>query len=239
VPYAVATEQFSGPLDLLLQLIEKEELDISKISLAKVTEDYLAHLNLIEERRPSEMADFLVVATRLLYLKSSLLLPEPELEQESGFDLETQLKIYRDFMAAAKLLDAKWKESGSLFMRERPYALERTVEFLPPPAVTAQALFEAFKQVIERIKPFSHLEESEMRRVVTLAEKMAELEKVIHERSSVAFHELIGQAQSKGEVVVSFLALLELVKQRAVHVEQEASFCDILIKKVQEKAANL
>ncbi|MEI7741019.1 MAG: segregation/condensation protein A [bacterium] len=231
VPYQFTHEHFSGPLELLLELIDKEKLDITKVSLAKVTEEYLAHLNSIEEKMPHEMADFLVVATRLLYLKSSLLLPDPELEAESGFDLETQLKIYRDFLAASKKLEQMWKKDGRLFAREKTFVLDEGPKFAPSNNSTAATLREAFAAVVARLKPFANLEETRVRRVVSLAEKMEQLERMIHERTTMAFHEYLSDAESKGDVVVSFLALLELVKQRVVHVEQEAAFCDILIKK--------
>ena len=120
-----------------------------------------------------------------------------------------------------------------MFAREKAYILDEGPKFAPSQNANQDALAEAFRAVVQRLKPFVNLEESRMRRVVSLAEKMEQLEKLIHERTTLAFHEYLGAAESKGEVVVSFLALLELVKQRIVHVEQEAHFCDILIKKAE------
>lgn len=212
-------------------MIGGEKLDITKISLAKVTEDFLSYLSEIEEKRPAEMADFLVIATKLLYIKSSLLLPEPEMPEEAGFDLETQLKIYRDFATAAKKVDAIWKKDAQLFMREKPYLVVEPSSFQAPANVTALALHAAFADVIRKLQLFVKLPETEIRRVISLADRMRELENLIRERSEFAFHEILEKAESKGDVVVSFIALLELVKQRVISVEQEASFCDIVVKR--------
>jgi len=103
--YKVQIEQFQGPLDLLLRLIEKEKLDITEVALSKVTEQYLKHLELIEESLPEDLADFLVIATKLLYIKSKALLPYLYPEDDDETDLAEQLKMYKLFLEAAKKLD--------------------------------------------------------------------------------------------------------------------------------------
>ncbi|MFH0928468.1 MAG: segregation/condensation protein A [bacterium] len=230
MPYQYQTETFSGPLDLLLRLIEKEELDITKVSLAEVTDSFLSYLLQLKEKNPTEVADFLVVATRLLYIKSSLLLPEPELELESGFDLETQLKIYKDFAAAASKVNEIWNSKARIFCRERPFKLETGPKFRPPEGLTKEVLRELFEVLLNKMRALTRLPEASLRKVVSLTEKVEELQNLIQKRRRLLFKDFLGPAESKQEVVVGFMALLELIRRQEVLAEQEAAFCDIVIK---------
>ncbi len=101
-------EQFTGPLDLLLSLIDGQKLNISELSLSNVTEQFLNHLDKIENKKPEELADFLVIATRLLFIKSNRLLPQFTLEEDEGPSLEDQLRVYRAFVEASKKLNKRW-----------------------------------------------------------------------------------------------------------------------------------
>ena len=113
-------EKFSGPLDLLLSLIDEEKLDINELAISEVTEQYLRYLEAMEEKRPEELADFLVMATRLLLLKSKNLLPQLETDEEEGPSLEEQLRLYKAFVEASKKLNKKWLEGRVANFRIEP-----------------------------------------------------------------------------------------------------------------------
>jgi segregation and condensation protein A len=215
--------------------VETEELDISSISLAKVTEEYLARIAVLEHRDAPEMADFLVVATKLLVLKSGLLLPELAVEAEPGFDLALQLRLYRDFLQGAKKIDALWKRDQRLYARVRPYVFSSAPKFLPPAEANTSVLADCFRLVINRLKPLLLLPETEMRRVVSLSERMHELEELLFAKKQLRFREFLGTESTKSDVIVSFLALLELVRARVLSVEQRESFNDITIHALTEE----
>src|SRR5437870_4122535 len=105
--FEVATEQFSGPLQLLLDIIEREELPITDVSLAKITEDYVNYLQ-IQKVPPEDLADFLVVASSLLLIKSRALLPQLQIDEEEGPDLASQLALYKEFVEMAKEIEKKY-----------------------------------------------------------------------------------------------------------------------------------
>lgn len=227
--YLVKLEKFEGPLDLLLQLIEQEELSITDVSLAKVTEDYLA-----ATRRavvdPEELADFLVVAAKLILIKSRVLLPTLELEEEGGPSLEDQLKLYREFIEASKAVEKMIRKKRFMFAREKPL-IERVPEFSPPLKLKAKHLKTAFLDVLRALEPLLTLPKAAIERVVSIQEKISHIRSMILDRVAVKFDEIIKGAKSKTEAVVSFLALLELVKQRAVEAKQEALFHEITVHK--------
>ena len=114
-------EQFEGPLDLLLQLIEDQKLEITNISLAQVTDQYIQYLNHAHDLRPEDLADFLVVAAKLLYLKSRALLPALRLDEEEADagELEKQLKIYKEYLDASKKIEQMIKAGHFAFAREK------------------------------------------------------------------------------------------------------------------------
>lgn len=225
--YEVALEQFSGPLQLLLELIEAEKLPITDVSLGTVTDDYLKHLN-THEVPAEELADFLVVATRLLLIKSRAILPQLQIEEEDAGDLAEQLRMYKQFVDAAEKIEAIFASGRVMFARERA-VIARQKEFLPPPSVTPTVLQDAFNAVLKRLEPFFALKQSSMERVVSVQERMKQLQDVFLSRAQLMFRDVVGGATSKVDVVVSFLALLELMKQRVVKAVQGDSFHDIMI----------
>ncbi len=239
--YEVALDQFSGPLQLLLELIEGEKLPITEVSLGKVTEDYLAYVN-THEVPAEELADFLVVATRLLLIKSRAILPQAVAEEEDAGNLTEQLRMYKRFVDAAEKLEAIYLSASVLFPRERS-VVPRRREFLPPPSVTPASLREAFRSLRKRLEPFFALKQTSLERVVSVQERMRQLRDAFVERSNMMFHDMIGAASSKVEIVVSFLALLELMKQRVLTAVQGESFAQIAIRRNGEaendNAANL
>ncbi|HBL39456.1 TPA: hypothetical protein DDZ10_02175 [Candidatus Uhrbacteria bacterium] len=229
--YNIETEAFSGPLQLLLELIEKEELAITDVSLGAVTGSYLKHFE-GGEVSSEHLADFLVVATWLLYLKSRELLPDIKAEEEEGAEgLAGQLRLYQIFMEAAKGIEEGYRMAASV--HGRPKAV------LPPPpapvwpeGLVPSSLESAFQGLLNILRPFLALRETSMERVRSVGERMEELRAMIGTRARLAWRDLTAGAKSKMEVVVSFLALLELVKQRAVQTKQARAFQDILIDRL-------
>lgn len=229
MPYLVKLEKFEGPLDLLLSLIEQEELSITDISLAKVTDGYLTILRSAKKIQPEELADFLVIAAKLILIKSRILLPGLEAEEE-GPSLEAQLKLYKDFVEASRVIDGMLKKKRFMFGRAKPF-IEQVPEFSPPPKITASTLQAAFMNVIKALEPIFNLPRAAVERAISIQEKIGHLRTMILDRVAVRFGEILKGTKSRTEAIVSFLALLELVKQRVVEVKQDALFHDITLHK--------
>ncbi len=231
--YEIKIEKFQGPLNLLLQLIEQEELDISEVSLAQVTDQYLTYLKQVEELNPEEVADFLVVAAKLLLIKSRLLLPSLNLGgEEEAKDLEEQLKMYKQYLEAGRGIARMWRQGHVAWVRPKPLVLKAEAAFTPPVGVTREVLTQAFERVLKAIEPIIKLPEVTLIRAISIQEKIVSLKELITDKVRLSWHTLVKGAQDKTEVVVSFLALLELIKQRHVVVEQPALFQDIAISRV-------
>ena len=229
--YAVKVDQFEGPLDLLLQLVEKNEVEISAISLGAVAEHFVTYVH-EQNVPPEELADFLVVASKLVYIKSKLLLPDFEdSEMEEGPDLETQLRQYQRFVAAAKRIDAMWVSGNMSFTRGAP-SVSRPTEhvFRPPQSINITVMLEAMRRVIARIEPIIRLPKASVRRAVSLHERIKDLMGRIRSHAGMTFKSFIHGTAEREDVVVSFLALLELIKQRFITVAQQHLFHDISIQ---------
>ncbi len=227
--YSIKVHTFEGPLELLLELLQKEELDIHEVSLAAVTEQYLGHLMSVAERRPDDLADFLVVAAKLLLLKSRVLLPTLEWQDDDGGDLEKQLRMYREYFEASKKIEAIIKEGHFTFPRARG-AAAIMAGFYPPQNVSAALLRDTFAEILTRLEPVVRLPSARLEQTVSIEEKIDSIRRTILERLRTNFKTLLKGAATRTEVIVSFLALLELVKQRVVAVRQADNFNDIEIE---------
>jgi segregation and condensation protein A len=228
--YAVRLEQFEGPLELLLQLIEKEKLDVTRVSLASVADQYLAYIAGQGEVPLSQLAQFLSVASRLILLKSRALLPLLEFteeEEESIEGLEWQLREYQKFRDASVRLGLLFAKPERACSRES--FLGAAVVFLPSPTVTADSLADAFRSVLGEIPLLEKLEEEEIKTVISLEEKMIELRGTLASRMETSFRQMTIDVADKIEIIVAFLAVLELVKQRFIRAEQGGSFQDIAL----------
>lgn len=227
--HELALDNFTGPLDLLLQLIEQKEMDITAVSLAAVTEQFLSYLQKIEERRPEELADFLVIATRLLLLKSYALLPYLYTEEEEGpQEFEAQLRMYKKYADATSLVSVQWEKSMVLYEKK---ALPVEVAFRPPQSMTTDTMREYFIEVLARLEPVARIPKAAYQKAVSLREKLATIHEAIEKNVMMHFSELVNSAEDRGDVVITFLAILELVKQQSVVVKQTNSFSDIIIEK--------
>lgn len=229
--YAVRLEQFEGPLELLLQLIERDRLDVTRVSLASVADQYLEYIAHQGEVPLSQLAQFLSVASRLLLLKSRALLPLLEFseeEEESIEDLEWQLCEYRKFRDASVGLGLLFARTERAVVRES--FLGADIVFLPDPEVTAASLATAFQSVLGEIPLLEKLDEEEIRHVISLEEKMLELRSTLASRMAVSFRQMTSDVSDKLEIIIAFLAILELVKQRFVRADQAGSFQDIALR---------
>jgi segregation and condensation protein A len=232
--FSVEQEEFFGPLGLLLELIDGQKLEITKVSLAKVADAFLRHID--ENNVPSdELADFLLVASRLIYLKSRELMPYLKIDEEdaAAAKLEDQLRVYQEFVAAAAKLEERYLTH---VMYRRPFVKQRSTltGFVPARNVSAASLHEAFKVVLKRLEPFFALQETSMERTKSVEERMDELKSVIAARANLRFRDVIAGAGSKVEIVVSFLALLELLRRKHIVATQEHHEADIVLNHVSD-----
>jgi segregation and condensation protein A len=229
--YNIKLEQFEGPLDLLTSLIEEQKLDITHLSLAKVADQYLEYINNKENITLDHLADFLTVASRLILIKSKALLPMLELSQEEEAeikDLEKQLVEYKKFKDISKRIGKMLGSHRISFSREGFVGVQ--VFFYPPQETNVFDLKKTFEKVLSEIPVVEKLEEEMVRDVITLEDKISHLQETLRERLEMNFSEITSGAKDKIEVIVSFLAMLELVKQRIINVEQNRLFEEIKMK---------
>jgi len=225
--FAVTTDKFEGPLDLLLNLIESEKLDICQISLSKITDSYINHIEKMEGSA-EEMADFLVIAAKLLYLKSKELLPGIENDED-----ETELaELERNLVEYAKYKKAADELSEILSKNYRSYSrkvkLDSVSCFEPPKSLSKDKLWQLFQGVLKKL-PDTPQEEKIEAVKLTLEDKRNELKNCL-KNGRVSFRHFMKKARSKVEMIVSFLALLEMIKKKEVRVEQKSNFEDLTIE---------
>lgn len=230
--YSIKVEQFSGPLDILLQLIEERKFDITKISLAEVTEQYFSRLQELESIAPEDLADFLVIATKLLLIKSQALLPYLHPEEDEGPDLESQLRVYRLFRDAGEQLQNLLKGRRFAYGRERVEYRTQDPWFAPPSQVNTMTLRQSFLEVLERLSPVVNLPKISLERTMTLKERLKTFQERLSNEAQLNFQQLIRESKNRSEVILNFLAILELVKQQVIMIEQEDHLSDITIRKL-------
>jgi segregation and condensation protein A len=236
--YRVQLEVFEGPLDLLLRLIEREELDITTVSLAKVTDQYVAYLRDLEKREVRDLADFLVVAAKLLLIKSLALLPRPRVlapeAEDIGDELVQQLIAYKRYKEVASLLREREQEGLRGFVRIAP--MPRAEPQLELGEVTIGDLLVAVQDALDAA-PALPAGEVVAAITVTIAEQQELIQKRLARGRRLRFRDVLSQAASRVEVIVTLLALLELIKRDAVDVWQEEPFGTIYIKRREPEEA--
>lgn len=234
--FQVKLEQFEGPLDLLFKLIENKKLDITTISLSKVTEDYLAHLKYFQETDPLNLANFLVIAARLILIKSRALLPFLTLTQEDEADikdLENKLELYRQFKESAGFLKQNLKNNQVSFSREYLSEKKKDFEFIPLANFQIENLQSSFRYILDEMVRLQApvLEKEMVKEIISIQDKIKEIQNRFAESLEKNFSEFV-QRKPKVEIIISFLAILELIKQRFIYVEQFELFGDIKIIKL-------
>ena len=247
--------QFSGPLEKLLELIEAQKMDVSEVSMTKVTDDFLKYLetlkssNLLnaaaEEMGLDSMrldlrvlADFISIASRLIFLKSKYLLPGLSLtdEEEADIkDLEDRLKRYQDLKPALKHLNMLWAERHTSY--SRPYFLGQgkglapgQTIFYPGKNLSIEGMQGALNRIFETIKTYELETETIKEKIITLEEKITEVFGRIQKEGDTHFRDLSGD-KSRGEMIVVFLAILHLAREQLILLEQIENFSDIMVRK--------
>ncbi|MFH1766811.1 MAG: segregation/condensation protein A [Patescibacteria group bacterium] len=231
--FATKQEAFSGPLGLLLELLNKKELEIKDVALASIANDFLEYLESFDV--PSEeLADFLLIATRLIYLKSRELMPFLEVDEEEEIvSLEDQLRLYRAFVEAADTLQEHFSSPDHLY--HRPFKKNVSDEqriFIAPSNVSQTDLHDSFLSLRKKLEPFFALQEASIERIKSVEERMNELQGAISSRTSISFKDIVNSGKSRPEIVVSFLALLELIRRQVVAARQITGKNDIIIEKI-------
>lgn len=228
MPFTIKAKDFEGPLDLLLDLIEKRKFFISDVSLAKVTDDFIAHLRQFESLPLGESAHFILVASTLLLIKSKSLLPQLNLtdeEQDDIHDLETRLKIYKRVKEASRHVQELFGKD-MIFPQSQSKRLEPV--FAPAPEFTLEKALISLQDLIKRLPKKEKLPEVTVKKVISLEEMIGNLTTRITTSLKMSFKDFAGEHRGdKVNFIVSFLAMLELVKQGIVHVTQESDFGDI------------
>lgn len=227
--YTFSTANFEGPLDLLLRLIEREELDVTTVALAHVADQYLAHVRTIDAPDPSALSAFLVIAARLVLIKSRALLPRPPAKVsgepiDEGEALVRQLKEYQRFKQAATLLRTLQERGLQTYTRQGAAPI-------PPPAPVGKldnTLGDMLTAIQRRLQLVLPLEEPPTvvptRKVITVPEMAARIENRLQVQQWIDFEDLLSDITTRVEVVVALWTVLELLKRRAVIVEQHALF---------------
>ena len=230
--YRVSTPVYEGPLDLLLQLIEREELDITSLALAHVTNQYLAHLRALQEQAAEEVSAFLVIATKLLQIKSEALLPRPPSrepgEEDPGEALAQQLIAYKRYRQIADQLSQREAKGFHAHLRlAAPPKVEGNLDLA---GLGLADLVTAAFQVFFNTKyepPLSILVAPPR---ITIREKIILIAQILREKGRTTFLALLSGKRSRLDIVVTFLAMLELIKRSYVRAQQSSLFGDINIE---------
>ena len=232
--YVVRLDQFEGPLDLLLHLIQKEEMDIYDIPIARITKEYLRQINLMETLDLQPAGDFLVMAATLLRIKARMLLPRQPVEEEEGEDpreeLVQRLLEYKKFKEAASLLELAEQASMRRFSRPLdPQVIEDVHKMGDEETfdVSMSQLTKALQSVLSRFEEVTtHEIELEP---ISIEDKGAILRSLIAERGRLPFSELFNEDHSRLEIIVTFIAMLELIKGGELRVHQADNVSELWI----------
>ena len=228
--YSVQLPVYAGPLDLLLQLIERDELDITRVALAQVTDQFLSYLKVLETMNLGDIADFLVIAARLILIKSEALLPRPVErqpgEEDPGDELARQLIAYKRYKEIAATLHGREEAGLRTYLRLAPPP--KVEAHLDLSGVTTLHLLEAVRRALALSpdKPFLGTVVAPPK--VTIRDQIRLIARALRTGGGQAnFGDMLKQAQSRMEIVVTFLALLELIKRRKIQARQEQPFGEI------------
>jgi segregation and condensation protein A len=229
--YAVTTPIFQGPLDLLLQLIERAELDITTLALAQITDQYLSHIRQIRNCDADEVSAFLVIAAKLVQIKSEAILPRPPTrqpgEEDPGEALARQLIAYKRYRQIADLLSEREAADLRSYLRLSPPVKVDGV--LDLSGITLLDLVSAAQEIFDRSSNKINLSNIVPPPRVTIREKISVLTAALRNNKKISFRSLLAPRQSRLEIVVTFLAMLELIKRHLVHASQDSIFGEINI----------
>jgi segregation and condensation protein A len=236
--YRVKIDAFEGPLDLLLFLIRKEEVSIYDIPIARITEQYLDYLRAMQELDIGVAGDFLMMAATLIHIKSQMLLPrDPQAAdgevEDPRTELVNQLLEHQRFKAAASVLHQRGLIEAGTFTR----GVIESDSNNPEIAATVFHLFEVFREVLNRQRAVTEIEIA--REEMTMAEKLIQIKELVIDRGEISARLLFEQARSRRELVLIFLAVLELVKELAIRLIQPETFGDILLVRREDNTIDI
>jgi segregation and condensation protein A len=253
--YELQTERFQGPLEKLLELIEAQKMDVSEVSMARVTEDFLRYIEKIrtapratgsESKNITSVfredlrlvADFIAVASKLIFLKSKYLLPGLALTEEEEADikdLEGRLRIYQEMKPALRIVAKLWRESHRSYSRQYftgyggGLAAGQKV-FYPGENVTAAALAGSLGRIFETIKTYELETQTIREKIVTLEEKIAEVTARLEREGNIEISSRHTDAP-RADIILLFLAVLHLARDERVALRQDGIFSDIMVEK--------
>jgi segregation and condensation protein A len=214
--YTITTPVYEGPLDLLLQLIERAELDITKLSLALITDQYLEYIHKLTDLEADEVSAFLVIAARL-----------PG-EEDPGEALARQLIMYKRFREIATILDQRESDGLRTYLRVAPPPkLEGSYDLT---GITIEDITAAAQEIFSNLSLADALSTVVPPSRVTIREKITVITDALRHQKSISFRSLVNYENSRLEIVVTFLAMLELIKRHLVRVSQDGLFGDISLE---------
>ena len=233
--YHVRTDVFEGPFEMLLIMVEKRKLFINDIALSKVADDYIGYVRELEGLPVGQTAHFVMVASTLVLIKSRSLLPQIELsyeEEQSIEELQERLRLYKRFTELSQHIRARFGKHV-MYPRTERRAPDHAPVFAPDRKTTVANLHAAVHDVIGKIPKKEKVPQAVVRKVISLEETIDKLIERVTNGVALSFREFSGGHHSKEErvtVIVSFLAMLELVKRGALLVKQDEMFSDIAME---------
>ena len=229
--YAVDLDEFQGPLDLLLELIQHAELDITKIALARVTDQYINYLQQIDEHALMDISSFLVIAARLLQIKSEALLPRPPEreagEEDPGDELARQLIAYRRYKQIAAYLGDRHSQGLQTFVRLAPPPVIDPI--LDLSSTTIDELRAAYETALRASPQADTLDRAVQSPRIRIRDQIKRILIALKISGRTTFGTVIEKTSGRLEIAISFLAVLELVKQRQIRADQAEPFGEIEI----------
>jgi segregation and condensation protein A len=240
--YHIKLDLFEGPLDLLLHLISKAKIRIEDVSITEITEQYLDYLDQMKQFDVDIASEFLLMAANLLYIKSRALLPKPnpkvDEEPDPEQDLIRRLAEYKKYKEASIRLKERESIYSNIFYKLPEEMIDKNAEPLPTIVEgTPRDLFLAYvkalqkrssKRVEGRVYPIR-------KKVLSIEEKIIELQGILHITPQCSFSDLIHDQHQRADKIITFLALLEMLKKNLIYISQEGQFADIIIRRVIEK----
>jgi len=228
--YTIKILQFEGPLDLLLRLIEREELNINEVSLSKITNEYLLYIDQFRINT-QQLSEFLNISSKLLYLKSKSLIPnlKNDVMEDDIAILKEQLEEYRHYKQAA--VEFKNHYIKNHICHSPQGKTKITGKVFEPGNVKYEDILKTFQEVLKKMPITQSLKEKKIEKQISLEEKWSELLISLKTEKQVFLSDFLGKNSTKIEIVVTFLAILEMIKQEIIVVSQKNNFSNILIIK--------
>ena len=235
----IKLEAFEGPLDLLLHLIEKAEVDIYDIPIAAIADQYIEYIKILQSNDLELASEFLVMAATLLEIKSRMLLPKPRKEEKEDDGIDPREELIRKLIEYKKFKDitSSLKDKMSVFEKvfyKSPEPIDNYISADEPiNNVTIDLLFNSFKSIMLKSESKTKVHYKEIyRELITVEDKIKHINRILISKNSFYFDTLFEDYTNKYEIIVTFLAILELIKRRTVNIEQNKSFDRILLTKI-------